>query len=524
MALNWEQVQRNIFSGESGGDYDALFGYQNRPDGLFSNIKVSQMPVGDVIKFTSPSGEYGQYVKSKVGEVATPVGAYQVVGSTLRKAVNALGIDPSQRFDKATQDRIGKYILKTQGTGAWKGYGKGGAMMANQANQATQPTQPQQSQGLLGGLLGGQGIGGALGLSEDFRDRLKMGILLGSDPQRFAPMVSAIEARGQERRALSRATAQANATADYLERIGQVDLAKLLRQGGIDAKTALSAVQKSAKETADIQEYRLAQSQGYKGTFADWQQLGKKKTEFGTIPAGYQLVESTDNQGQPTYSMVPVKGSPDYIDQQNKIEQQKLSAQGKIGSSLSFYSAGRRILEQIDENPTLIPKTGVIAGLIRDTVFGQTQKNVAEDLAVMEAQMQFETLAQLKAQSPSGASGLGQLTDSERRALGKVKFNFDFLQGEDAIKRNIRSAMLFRSYFENGLYDAKTDTYRNATEEELDLMTKGINPFTQQGGPRLVGVSRYLGQSEISSDEGAQPDFSKMSDAELNAWIEENSQ
>lgn len=124
MALNWEQVQKNIFSGESGGDYDALFGYQNRPDGLFSNIKVSQMPVGDVIKFTSPSGEYGQYVKSKVGHVATPVGAYQVVGSTLREAVNALGIDPNQRFDRATQDRIGKYILKTQGTGAWEGYGK----------------------------------------------------------------------------------------------------------------------------------------------------------------------------------------------------------------------------------------------------------------------------------------------------------------------------------------------------------------------------------------------------------------
>ena len=28
--------------------------------------------------------------------VATPVGAYQVVGTTLRDAVKALGIDPSQ--------------------------------------------------------------------------------------------------------------------------------------------------------------------------------------------------------------------------------------------------------------------------------------------------------------------------------------------------------------------------------------------------------------------------------------------
>ena len=87
MALTWQQHQQNIFAGESGGDYDALFGYQNRPDGIFSGIKVSEMPIADVIKFTSPTGAYGQYVKGQVGRVATPVGAYQVVGSTLRGAV-----------------------------------------------------------------------------------------------------------------------------------------------------------------------------------------------------------------------------------------------------------------------------------------------------------------------------------------------------------------------------------------------------------------------------------------------------
>jgi hypothetical protein len=309
MALNWEQVQKNIFSGESGGDYDALFGYQNRPDGLFSNIKVSQMPVGDVIKFTSPSGEYGQYVKSKVGHVATPVGAYQVVGSTLREAVNALGIDPNQRFDRATQDRIGKYILKTQGTGAWEGYGKGGAMMANQANQANQPSQ-QQSQGLLGGILGGQGIGGALGMSDDFRDRLKMAILLGSDPRGFAPMVSAIEARGKERRALSRTTAQANATADYLERTGQVDLANLLRQGGIDAAAALNAAAKAPKVSeAEKQIARLMET-GIDRTTAIKIRDGRLKISRNPVTQRAELIDmATGNViGQATETLAQVAG------------------------------------------------------------------------------------------------------------------------------------------------------------------------------------------------------------------------
>ena len=38
--------------------------------------------------------------------------------------------------------------------------------MQNKPAQAVQ----QQFKGLLGGLLGGQGIGGALGLSDDFAD------------------------------------------------------------------------------------------------------------------------------------------------------------------------------------------------------------------------------------------------------------------------------------------------------------------------------------------------------------------
>ena len=256
MALTWEQHQKNIFGGESGGDYDALFGYQNRPNGAFSNVKVSDMSLAQVLDFTNPKGAYGQYVAKNRPDpemgVATPVGAYQVVGSTLRKAVEALGLDPNQKFDKATQDKIGQYILKTQGTGAWEGYGKGGASMQNKPAQAVQ----QQSKGLLGGLLGGQGIGGALGLSDDFADKLKMGILLGSDPRAFAPMVQAIQARGQERRAQNKAQQSANVTADYLDSIGQKDIANLVRQQAIGGAEGLKlGTAGSGTDTTDYKNY-----------------------------------------------------------------------------------------------------------------------------------------------------------------------------------------------------------------------------------------------------------------------------
>ena len=254
MALTWEQHQQNIFAGESGGDYDALFGYQNRPDGIFSGIKVSEMPIADVIKFTSPSGAYGEYVKGQVGRVATPVGAYQVVGSTLRSAVEALGLETNQKFDKATKDKIGQYILKTQGTGAWEGYGKGGAAMAQE---------PQKPQGLLGGLLGGQGIGGALGLSPEFSDKLAMAVMAGSGDARLQPLIAQRALSMQERRDKRDAQAKANVTASYIESLGDKKLADLVRNQGISGAEALTAITKSDKKFVDIEKYKLAQAQGY---------------------------------------------------------------------------------------------------------------------------------------------------------------------------------------------------------------------------------------------------------------------
>ena len=151
----WQEIQQGIFAGESGGDYNALFGYQNRPGGIFSDVKVSEMSIADILDFTNPRGAYGQFVANTRPDpemgVATPVGAYQVVGTTLRDAVKALGIDPSQKFDKATQDRIGKYIFETQGAKAFAGY-KGPKMDGQQPTAQQMQQMQQQPRGLMGFL------------------------------------------------------------------------------------------------------------------------------------------------------------------------------------------------------------------------------------------------------------------------------------------------------------------------------------------------------------------------------------
>jgi hypothetical protein len=119
---SWAEIRNGIFAGESGGDPNALYGYANRPGGRFAGVNVSDMSVADVMAFTDPRGEYAQHVKSQIGRVATPVGNFQVVGSTLRDAVKGMGLTGTEKFDAATQDAIGQWIYSQQGTGAWEGY------------------------------------------------------------------------------------------------------------------------------------------------------------------------------------------------------------------------------------------------------------------------------------------------------------------------------------------------------------------------------------------------------------------
>lgn len=117
-----EEVKNGIFAGESGGDYNALFGFSNRPGGAFAGTNLTDMTVDQALAFADPNGPYGQHVKGQVGRVATPMGAYQVVGSTLRAAKDGLGLTGNERMTPELQDRIAGWIYQTQGTGAWEGY------------------------------------------------------------------------------------------------------------------------------------------------------------------------------------------------------------------------------------------------------------------------------------------------------------------------------------------------------------------------------------------------------------------
>lgn len=122
-------IKAGIFATESGGgDYDALFGFSQRAGGRFEGVKITEMTVDEAIEFSNPRGEYGNWVRQRLGElgqdprVATPMGAYQIVGSTLKMLKKDMGLTGDEIMTPELQDRLGYRLYQLQGTDAWEGY------------------------------------------------------------------------------------------------------------------------------------------------------------------------------------------------------------------------------------------------------------------------------------------------------------------------------------------------------------------------------------------------------------------
>ena len=306
-----------------------------------------------------------------------------------------------------------------------------------------------------------------------------------------------------------------NKTLEYLSKLPNGDqLVELAQAVGPKAVAEFVMKQQLSGGSADPAEIRTlkyrAEAAGLTPGTPEFQKfmLTGGSSEEGSGPAAYEALrlrarDAKLTPGTPEYQQFMLTGGtgPTVAEQAESEEAKRLNQEQE---DLAFFAAGERVLDRMQE-PGMVATTGVLADYVKDTPFGQRQLDVAEDLEMMEAQMQFKTLANLKASSPNGSSGLGQLTEAERKALGKLYANFSNRQSEEAVARTIKSSLLLRAYFKNGLFDPTTDTpgYRNATPDELDQMLQGVNPFEGSGGAQLKGVKSF-NKAPPANNNGAQ--------------------
>lgn len=80
------------------------------------------------------------------------MGAYQVVGSTLRDAKKGLGLRGDEQMTPELQDRIGLWIYQNQGPEAWEGWSSGGGSDTLAGGQGSDTLEgPLPSEALLEG-------------------------------------------------------------------------------------------------------------------------------------------------------------------------------------------------------------------------------------------------------------------------------------------------------------------------------------------------------------------------------------
>jgi hypothetical protein len=98
---------------EGGGNYSTLFGHAQN-GGRFNGVDVSKMTIGQLKQFASPNGEYGQWVKGQVGHVATPMGRHQIVGTTLFRNAEAMGLSDDTVFTPQLQDTMADRLARNR--------------------------------------------------------------------------------------------------------------------------------------------------------------------------------------------------------------------------------------------------------------------------------------------------------------------------------------------------------------------------------------------------------------------------
>lgn len=114
---------------EGGGNYSTLYGHSQN-GGAFDGVDVSNMTLAELGAFSDASGPYGQWSKGQLGYVATPMGRYQIVGTTMRTAAEGMGLSPDTKFTPQTQDAMAAYLARGRLAGAKSPAAKRAALRA----------------------------------------------------------------------------------------------------------------------------------------------------------------------------------------------------------------------------------------------------------------------------------------------------------------------------------------------------------------------------------------------------------
>lgn len=305
-------------------------------------------------------------------------------------------------------------------------------------------------------------------MAPDVMMPIAAGLLSGrSNAEGFANAFGAMgQGLGQKR--------QRNKTLEFL-RQNDPEVAQLV-EAGLEVKDAYQIHQQRVKaqapdSTSGMQEYQFARSQGYDGSFMDYQQAMKKagstnivmpgQPTIGTVPQGWAATK--DEAGN--WSMAPIAGGPEDPTQANQARAQNLAT-----STDTITKAAGRARKIATESGRWA--TGLGGQIIGET-FGIGESSAGElrdQVAVLQANAKIENLQAMRAASPTGGA-LGAVSDSENAMLAAKAGALNPNAHPDVFQQQLDDYELSLLRVIHG-YDAGTQIFEQSRQQNPDYYSK----------------------------------------------------
>lgn len=241
------------------------------------------------------------------------------------------------------------------------------------------------------------------------------------------------------------------------------------------------------KPTDDMREFEFAKSQGYPGSFTEWQmetrRAGATTVNVGTTGIDYgqppkDMAWARDQQGNVMLDSrgapmaVMISGSPsdtarvgdiakmagDAISSAEKTSQRDTREQ--LAGSVVLEDIGR-VKKKIEDAPWYSPTAGFVGNILKD-VAGTQAADVSALTTTIRANIGFDRLQQMREASPTGGA-LGNVSDREVTTLQAVLGSLEQSQSEAQLLENLDRL--------EGIYTTimkKAAAYPNAAEFGFD--------------------------------------------------------
>ena len=377
-----------------------------------------------------------------------------------------------------------------------------------------------EEQRMMGNAQASQPRGGLLGL---FDKAMKTNEETGLSPlQNFAaaldPMIlpdlrggQAIRQQGVQRVG----TMSKNKTVDMLRKQGRNDLADAVMNGTIGAKEAFGVMQnEKAADTAfrrqqalaggkskDTALIRNALSAGLKPGTEEYSKYilsggdvygTGAPVEFGTLSKDTMMVQGRDEQGNLTYKVVPIPGSKAAVDAEQVVSAENAAREGGIRTAGVVLTNIDAAQEKIKNSK--LPIAGFFGSQLKK-IPGTSATDVSALVTTIKSNIGFDKLQAMRDASPTGGA-LGQVSNQEINFLQSTLNNLNQEQSQEQFEGQLQ--ILENIYLQ---------------------MIEKFNAYPDEA-KAAAGYTSIGTNSPVDSEPA--PDFTKMSDEELKAYIAEN--